>query len=72
LSDGALLVVTAALDADRVGTRFSDRIPPDEEVPIAWERLGTSDDPVLQAARRWLANESACRRQTTARAADGA
>lgn len=55
LADGALLVLTVTVDADRTGTRYDDVILPDETVAIDWTRFGTADDPVMAAARRWLA-----------------
>lgn len=61
LSDGALLVVTTAVDADRTGKTFSDRIEPDERIAIDWTQIGTPSDPVMQAALRWLATQPGCR-----------
>lgn len=55
LADGALLVLTVTVHADRTGTRYDDVIPPDETVAIDWTRFGQDDDPVLAAACRWLA-----------------
>ena len=55
LADGALLVITVTVHADRAGTRFEDVIPPDEAVAIDWTRFGAGDDPVIAAACRWLA-----------------
>jgi C-terminal processing protease CtpA/Prc len=55
LADGALLVLTVTVHADRTGTRYDDVIPPDETVAIDWTRFGTADDPVIAAACRWLA-----------------
>jgi len=55
LADGALLVLTVTVHADRSGTRHDDVIRPDEQVAIDWARFGTADDPVLAAACRWLA-----------------
>ncbi|MEQ1893142.1 MAG: S41 family peptidase [Planctomycetota bacterium] len=56
LADGALLVLTVTLQADRKGTRYADAIPPDEAVATDWTRFGAADDPVIVAARRWLAS----------------
>ncbi|MBL8756763.1 MAG: S41 family peptidase [Planctomycetes bacterium] len=55
LADGALLVLTVSVDADRTGKTYDDVILPDEKVAIDWMRFGTADDPVLAAACRWLA-----------------
>lgn len=55
LADGALLVVTVTIDADRTGARYDDVIAPDEVVATDWARFGKADDPVIAAACRWLA-----------------
>lgn len=55
LADGALLVVTVTVHADRTGTRYANGAAPDETVAIDWTRFGTADDPVVVAASRWLA-----------------
>jgi hypothetical protein len=54
LADGALLVLTVTVQADRTGTRYEGVIPPDEAVAIDWTRFGAADDPVVVAASRWL------------------
>jgi carboxyl-terminal processing protease len=54
LADGAMLVLTVTVYADRTGTRYDGVIPPDEAVAIDWTRFGATDDPVVVAARRWL------------------
>lgn len=54
LADGALLVLTVSVQADRTGKRYDGVIPPDEAVAIDWTRIGTADDPVVAAACRWL------------------
>jgi C-terminal processing protease CtpA/Prc len=58
LADGALLVLTVTVHADRAGTRYDDVIPPDETVAIDWTRFGTPEDPVITAACRWLASSA--------------
>lgn len=60
MSDGALILLTNALGADRTGCASDSPLPPDVPVKIDWTRLGTDDDPVLQAAYRWLKTEMAC------------
>lgn len=55
LADGALLVLTVTVHADRTGARHDDVIAPDEVVATDWERFATADDPVVLAACRWLA-----------------
>lgn len=54
LSDGAMLVLTVTVQADRTGTRYEGVIAPDEAVATDWTRFGAADDPVLAAAHRWL------------------
>lgn len=56
LADGAMLVLTVTVYADRTGKRYESVIPPDEAVAIDWARFGAADDPVVVAARRWLAS----------------
>lgn len=56
LADGALLVLTVTVHADRAGKRYDEVIPPDETVAIDWTRFGTAEDPVIVAASRWLAS----------------
>lgn len=55
LADGALLVLTVTVQADRSGTRYDGVIAPDEAVATDWTRFGAADDPVVVAASRWLA-----------------
>lgn len=59
LTDGALLLLTVTVHSDRTGARYDEVIPPDETVETDWSRFGTADDPVIAAACRWLAMESA-------------
>jgi carboxyl-terminal processing protease len=61
LADGALLVLTVTVHADRTGTRYDDVIPPDETVAIDWSRFGMAEDPVIVAACRWLASAGAAK-----------
>ncbi|GAA3815984.1 S41 family peptidase [Streptomyces phyllanthi] len=61
LSDGAVLNLTEAKDADRTGRTYDARIPPDEEVFTERRTVGTSRDRVLEAAKSWLAEQPACR-----------
>lgn len=62
-ADGSLLVLTTALDADRSGRTYDERIPPDEPVSTDWVRFGSEADPVVRAAEKWLGRQSACRRR---------
>jgi carboxyl-terminal processing protease len=61
LADGALLVLTVTVYADRNGTRYDQVIPPDEAVAIDWTRFGAADDPVVSAACRWLTSTAAAK-----------
>lgn len=54
LADGAMLVLTVTVQADRNGTRYEGVIPPDEALATDWTRFGAVDDPVVVAASRWL------------------
>jgi C-terminal processing protease CtpA/Prc len=58
LPDGALLVLTVELFADRTGKQYDDRIPPD--VVIAQTGAPATDDATVLAATNWLATQSAC------------
>lgn len=55
LADGAQLVLTVTVMADRTGKRYPESITPDEAIATDWTRFGTADDPVVAAASRWLA-----------------
>jgi carboxyl-terminal processing protease len=61
LSDGAMLVLTTAVDADRTGHIYRDRIVPDQRVRIDWTAYGSDDDPVILAAAEWLRRQPGCR-----------
>lgn len=54
LGDGATLVLTTGLARDRAGRVYDGPLAPDEPVETDWTRVGTADDPVLQAAVAWL------------------
>jgi carboxyl-terminal processing protease len=56
LSDGAVLNLNVAIDADRTGKSYDSKIPPDTEVKTVWALYGTADDPVIRAALSWLQN----------------
>lgn len=55
LSDGAMILLTGSVFADRTGRTYGGIITPDEPVG----RSGSSDS-VLQAAVNWLSNQPAC------------
>ncbi len=54
LSDGAILNLTTAIEADRTGKTYDSKIPPDIEVKANWELYGTDRDPAIRAAAKWL------------------
>jgi C-terminal processing protease CtpA/Prc len=58
--DGAVLQVTTARWADRTGRVYEGRIAPDQVAEIDWTRIGSDDDPVLQAATAWLLEQPPC------------
>lgn len=55
LNDGAILNLTVALCADRLGRPYHEAIPPDESI----EELPGEVDPVLLAAQSWLEEQIA-------------
>lgn len=57
LSDGAVLNLTVAVDADRTGKPYDSKIPPDTEVKTNWAWYGTDDDLVIKAAVNWLKSQ---------------
>jgi hypothetical protein len=74
-SDGGYLQITAAVMFDRTGQRYGWKIAADERVVTADTiRAGLlqpeprADDPVLNAARRWLAGRAECSGALTAEA----
>lgn len=62
LSDGAVLVLTTAQDADRTGAVYPDApVGPDQEVAAASPTATSSGaDPAIAAARRWLSSQEHC------------
>ena len=60
LSDGALLVLTVAVDADRTGRTYDSTIPPDQLVPVDLSQIGTPADGGVQAATTWLHKREGC------------
>jgi carboxyl-terminal processing protease len=53
-SDGAALFLTVAFGTDRTGRSYDGPLEPDHPLKIDWMLLGTGQDPVLQAALKWL------------------
>ncbi len=64
LRDGAILVLTVGLDADRSGRTYESAIPPDQVVPLDASQIGTtfgtSHDAGVQAATTWLHKQEGC------------
>jgi len=54
LPDGAMILLTTAVDADRSGRRYGDKIAPDELVDAAPTEL------VISTAVQWLLQSSGC------------
>jgi carboxyl-terminal processing protease len=60
LSDGADLILTVALDADRTGHTYDSAIAPDQTVPVDMSQIGKPGDLALQAATTWLHDQEGC------------
>jgi C-terminal processing protease CtpA/Prc len=62
LSDGAMIALTMALEADRTGRvyAYNEKVQPDAFVHGIPRLVGTDDDPVLRAATAWLSTQSRC------------
>jgi formylglycine-generating enzyme required for sulfatase activity/C-terminal processing protease CtpA/Prc len=56
LSDGAWILLTVSVFADRTGQLYGERLLPDEEV----NPRGEGSDPALDAAINWLLEQQAC------------
>ncbi len=61
LSDGAVLVLTVALDADRTGHTYNSAIAPDQTVPVDMSQIGRTGDLGIEAATNWLHGQEGCR-----------
>ena len=56
------LNVTSGYLEDRTGHIYhGEIITPDQQVDTNWLSYGTEDDPTMQAARAWLAQQPQCR-----------
>jgi carboxyl-terminal processing protease len=60
LPDGAFLDITNAADTDRNGVVFTGAISPDQRIAVDWSHINDGADPVLNAAQKWLREQSAC------------
>jgi hypothetical protein len=58
LPDGAAIFLTTAVEADRTGRRFGDKIEPDQRVDNEPVQAG---DTAIEAATQWLRASSMCR-----------
>ena len=59
LPDGAMMLVMTAVDVDRNGKKFGEKVEPDQMIPAT---TGNADDAAIAAAVRWLASQPTCRR----------
>jgi len=60
LSDGSAIALASATLADRTGQTFASSVLPDESVPAGNSSNSLSDDIVVSAASKWLANQTNC------------
>jgi len=58
LPDGGAIFLTTAIEVDRTGHRFGEKIDPDQRVDSDSTEAG---DAVVEAAKRWLRESSGCR-----------
>jgi C-terminal processing protease CtpA/Prc len=56
LPDGAMILLTTAVEADRTGKRYGEKLAPDEVLPAA--ASGATDDPQLDRAVAWLKSQA--------------
>jgi len=62
LPDGALMMVMTAVDVDRNGQKFGEKVTPDETIaPTTGGQTDAPDDPTVAAALRWLHAQPGCR-----------
>jgi C-terminal processing protease CtpA/Prc len=55
LPDGAMILLTTAIEVDRTGRRYGGKVDPDES-----QAAGPSGDAAMSAAAAWLKSASAC------------
>ena len=60
LSDGAVMLLTDSVDADRTGQTYEDRIYPDEIVDDVRKFTFLMDEAIPQPAIDWLMSQPAC------------
>jgi carboxyl-terminal processing protease len=56
LPDGAMILLTTAVEADRTGKRYGEKLTPDEVIPAA--ASGATEDPQMDRAIAWLKLQS--------------
>lgn len=56
------LLITTSVYADRTGRRYGAAIAPDVTLPVVARAVPTAEDPVVDAARRWVESQAACER----------
>jgi hypothetical protein len=61
LPDGAALFLTTAIDVDRTGQRYGEKVDPDEHID-ARAVTSAAGDPAMTAATAWLKTSSMCDR----------
>jgi hypothetical protein len=55
LPDGAMIMLTTAVEADRTGKRYGEKLSPDELIPAP---ATDTDDPQMDRAVAWLKSQS--------------
>jgi C-terminal processing protease CtpA/Prc len=56
LPDGAMILLTTEVEADRTGKRYGEKLTPDEMIPAP--ASGATDDPQVDRAVAWLKLQS--------------
>jgi hypothetical protein len=67
LRDGATLYITTAVLADRIGRSYGSPLSPDIAVDGPDEPRAGAEDPVIEAAARWLTIQPSCARAMASR-----
>jgi carboxyl-terminal processing protease len=62
LPDSSMILLTTVVGADRTGKRYGGKIEPDETIEGV-QPTCPSDDPILDAAVRWLKQSPGCRKK---------
>ena len=60
LSDGALIILTGVVMADRTGQAYGEAVPPDETVDDVRQFALLMDEAIPQPAVDWLLAQPAC------------